>query len=112
MSWTLMMAVVGETEVGRKDRSLCEKEGEDWKASERFVRRSGSHLSVLPPTLSSPNSPECDLHSFPSSLILNLGLDNSILLLSLRQPISSAWISGENHWADFATRKVLALPHL
>lgn len=66
------MAVVGETEVEGTHRILHEKEGKDWKASGRFVRRGGSHLSVLPPILSSPNPPENGTSTFfhpPSSSV-------------------------------------------
>lgn len=44
-SLRLVLAVVGETDMGGMDRSLHEKKGEDWRA-EIFVRKGGSHLSV------------------------------------------------------------------
>lgn len=60
--------MVGETELGGTDWSLHEEDGKDWKASERSVRRGGSHLSaLLPQTQQRTRSTLCSILPHPQS---------------------------------------------
>lgn len=90
-----MVAVGGDTEVGGRDRILCEK-GKLWKASERLVKRGENHLSVIFPGSFSLNPTE----NVISTLLLPLPPSFWVsktppLLLTLKQPMSSTQISRE-----------------